>query len=107
MKHLKKYNFLDFIKRFNLNYKESASQENNLNTEERKQLKFCQALLRDLHILVPEYKWDEIQPNIPTREIKEEYLKTPHICDGGTCGHGICPNIGKLTKCDTGCTYSG
>lgn len=30
------------------------------------------------------------------------------VCDGGSCGHGVCPNKGKLVpKCDGGCMYAG
>ena len=105
MKNIEKFNFLNFITNFNRNYTESLEQENNLSSEERKQLFFCEQLLKEISIIIPEYKFGST--DIPTYVIKDEYLETPHICNGGTCSASTCSKIGYLVKCDTGCTYPG
>ena len=105
MKNLKKINYLNFLKEFNKDYIEDFQQENNLTREERKQLYFCEALLKKLELIQPEYKFGKT--NLPIHAIKEEYLHIPHICNGGTCGATQCSKIGLIVNCDTGCTYPG
>lgn len=105
MKSPKSFNFLNFIKKFNLSYTENSDQENNLSHEERKQLYFSECLIKELGLLPKEYRYGKT--NLDVSHIKDEHLVQPFICNGGTCAAGMCPDIGKITKCDTGCTYPG
>lgn len=86
------FNLLEFIKEFIKNDKLGKDGKrgmkygfNKLSSKEDMLLQFSNNLLKKVDI-------------IP---------KDCHVCNGGTCTHGICSALGKIVKCDTGCTYLG
>lgn len=80
----KDVNILDIINEFNPE-KYRIEGENKLNFMKNMLLDYSTFLLKKLDVL----------------------NKKEHICNGGTCAAGCCEDIGKITKCDTGCTYPG
>lgn len=103
--NLKKYNYLKLVQDFNNQHVKDTESENNLTEEESKQIDLLEYTLIKLKLLPKEYIGGKT--NIPVKDIKENKLKQPYICKGGSCGHGICSKIGEITMCDSGCTYLG
>lgn len=103
---LRHINFLTLVKRFEKLWKKhkgslGANDTHSLSKDKEKTLAYTNWLLKELHIL------DEDDSNSPKNFINRGF----HICQGGTWGSvkvgGICPKIGQIVHCDTGCMYPG
>ncbi len=112
MTNIENINFLDLVQEFNEIDKKEREKNidikygyNDLTIEEDKQLALLNFIFKKVNILEKKYLYDTKIKNID--HIKSEYLRQNHICDGGTCTHGIYSKIGTIVNCDTGCTYLG
>ena len=87
----KKINLVDLIKEFDFENKLSDKNfmpigENDLKKSESLLIDYTNFILTELGIFTE---------------------RRAHFCDGGTCTHGKCPDLGKYTTCDSGCMYNG